>query len=93
MKRIEDVQAGTLIIPQAAKKLYVTIEYASPAGAPIKEVIEIDIPTYTPAWEAGKKYTYQLTFSPQEILVAPSVDTWPGTGQEGNVNTTWPANN
>lgn len=88
MKRIEDVQAGTLIIPQAAKKLYVTIEYASPAGAPIKEVIEIDIPTYTPAWEAGKKYTYQLTFSPQEILVAPKVDKWPGA-----VETAMPAYN
>ena len=90
---IERVSAGTLVIPQAADKLYATIEYASPAGDPIKEVVEIDIPTQTPTWEPGKKYTYQLTFSPQEILVAPSVDTWPGTGEEGNVNTTWPANN
>jgi hypothetical protein len=88
MKPIENVQAGTLIIPQAAKKLYVTIEYASPAGDSIKEVIEVDIPVYTSAWEAGKKYTYQLTFSPQEILVAPKVDKWPGAEE-----TTWPSQN
>jgi hypothetical protein len=92
-KVIENVDAGTLVIPQAADKLYATIEYASPAGDPIKEVVEIDITAQTPTWEPGKKYTYQLTFSPQEILVAPSVDTWPGTGEVGNVNTTWPANN
>lgn len=73
---IENVTAGTLVIPQDADKLYATIEYASPAGDPIKEVVEIDIPAQTPTWEAGKKYTYQLTFSPQEILVAPSVGTW-----------------
>jgi hypothetical protein len=88
MTRIENVQAGTLIIPQAAKKLYVTIQYASPAGAQIKEVVEIDIPQYTATWEAGKKYTYQLTFSPQEILVAPKVDTWPVP-----TTTAWPSNN
>lgn len=74
---IENVSAGTLVLPQAADKLYVTIEYASPAGADIEEVVEIDIPASTPVWEAGKKYTYRLTFSPQEILVAPTVEVWP----------------
>ena len=73
---IENIKAGTLVIPQTPNKLYATIEYSSPAGDAIKEVVEIDIPAYTQAWEAGKKYTYQLTFSPQEILVAPSVGTW-----------------
>lgn len=87
-KVIENVDAGTLVIPQAADKLYATIEYASPAGDPIKEVVEIDITAQTPTWEPGKKYTYQLTFSPQEILVAPSVDTWPGA-----VETAMPAYN
>lgn len=75
-QEIENVKDGTLVIPQYAKKLYVTIEYKSPANDVITEVVEIDIPAQTPTWEAGKKYTYQLTFSPQEILVAPSVGTW-----------------
>ena len=73
---IENVTNGTLVIPQTAQKLYVTVEYQSPANDHIVEVVEVDIPTSTPAWEAGKKYTYQLTFSPQEILVAPSVGSW-----------------
>ena len=78
MKVIENVTAGTLVIPQAAEKLYVTIEYASPAGDPMKEVVEVDIPAQTTdrTWEPGKKYTYQLTFSPEEILVAPEVGSW-----------------
>lgn len=75
-EEIENVEDGTLVIPQSAKKLYVTIEYLSPASDVITEVVEIDIPAQTPTWEAGKKYTYQLTFRPQEILVAPSVGTW-----------------
>ncbi len=87
-KVIENVEAGTLVIPQAADKLYVTIEYASPAGDPIKEVVEVNIPASTPVWKPGKKYTYQLTFSPQEILVAPQVDSWPGA-----VETAWPSQN
>jgi hypothetical protein len=91
--KIENVNAGTLVLPQDAKKLYVTIEYMSPANDLITEVVEINIPAQTPKWEAGKKYVYQITFSPQEILVAPTVQTWPAEGQEGYVNTTWPSNN
>lgn len=87
-KTIENVTNGTLVIPQTAQKLYVTVEYQSPANDHIVEVVEVDIPASTAAWEAGKKYTYQLTFSPQEILVAPTVQTWPTTGQSGYVTTT-----
>lgn len=85
---IENVDNGTLVIPQDAQKLYVTVEYQSPANDHIVEVVEVDVPAVTPTWEAGKKYTYQLTFSPQEILVAPTVQTWPTTGQSGYVTTT-----
>lgn len=92
-ENIENVDAGTLVIPQNAKKLYVTIEYNSPANDLITEVVEIDIAAQTPKWEPGKKYVYQITFSPQEILVAPTVQTWPAEGQNGYVNTTWPSNN
>lgn len=78
MTAIEDVQNGTLVIPQAATKLWVTIEYLSPANDTITEDIEIDLADYTTAgWEAGKRYTYQLTFAPTEITVAPIVETWP----------------
>ena len=74
---LEKAKDGALVIPQTPKVMNVTIEYKSPAGDGIKEVVEIDLSKHTQKWEAGKKYTYQLTFDPSEILVAPSVDTWP----------------
>ena len=78
MTAIEDVTNATLVIPQPATMLYVTIQYLSPANDTITEVIEIDLSEYTTAgWEAGKRYTYKLTFAPSEIIVAPIVETWP----------------
>lgn len=78
MTAIENEENGTLVIPQPATKLWVTIEYLSPANDTITEDIEIDLADYTTAgWEAGKRYTYQLTFAPTEITVAPIVETWP----------------
>lgn len=88
MALIENVTDGTLLIPQGAKTLWVTIQYTSPAGDTITENIDIDLATYTAdGWEAGKKYTYQLTFDPLEIKVAPKVESWPDP-----INTTWPNN-
>lgn len=88
MTAIETVTNGTLVIPQAATTLWVTIEYLSPANDVITEDIEIDLSEYTTAgWEAGKKYTYQLTFDPLEIKVAPKVESWPDP-----INATWPNN-
>lgn len=74
---IENVSHGTLVIPQTAKMLYVTVKYQSPANVEITEVVEVDIPSVTTAWESGKKYIYELTFSPKEILIAPTVEVWP----------------
>jgi hypothetical protein len=53
---IENVENGTLLIPQDAQKLYVTVEYQSAADDHIVEIVEVDIPAVTPIWEAGKKY-------------------------------------
>lgn len=78
MEIIENVTDGTLVIPQAATTLLVTIQYNSPAGALITEIVDIDLADYTTTgWEAGKRYVYELSFSPQEITVAPRVETWP----------------
>lgn len=74
---LENIKRGTLVIPQIPKVLNVKVEYKSPAGDDIVEVVPIKLWQFTDKWEAGKKYTYQLTFSPQEILVAPKVETWP----------------
>ena len=78
MSPVENVTNGTLVIPQSAATLWVTMEYLSPANDTITEEIEIDLSDYTTAgWEAGKRYTYELTFDPKEITVAPIVETWP----------------
>lgn len=76
-QKIETTDGGTLVIPQGAKILNVTIAYKSPAGADIVEDVPIDLSKFTQNWEAGKKYIYKLTFDPAEILVAPEVQNWP----------------
>lgn len=78
MDVVETVKNGTLVIPQPATTLCVTISYVSPAGDDITEDIEIELSDYTTAgWEAGKRYTYELSFDPTEITVAPIVEKWP----------------
>lgn len=75
---VETVENATLVIPQPATKLCVTIAYKSPANDDITEEVEIDLAEYTTTgWEAGKRYTYELSFDPTEITVAPIVETWP----------------
>lgn len=89
---IETTPDGLVVIPQTAKKLEVKISYKSPANDDITETVEIDLAEYTTTgWKAGKKYTYQLSFAPQQILVTPQVSTWPNPGEEVSVNAV-PAN-
>lgn len=75
---IENEEDGLLVIPQGAKKLSVTVAYKTPAGSPITEVVDIDLGDYTDTdWQAGYRYTYKLSFDPKQILVSPSVESWP----------------
>lgn len=86
--RIEKVDYGTVVIPQAPKLLSVTITYKSPANDDITETFDIDLTLgENVIWEAGKSYVYNLTFSPDEIKVAPEVSVWPTPGDEGYVET------
>lgn len=86
--RIENEDYGTVVIPQAPKLLSVTLTYKSPANDDITEIFDIDLGLGEGViWEAGKRYVYNLTFSPVEIKVAPEVTVWPATGEEGYVET------
>ena len=68
---------GTLVIPQAAKKVEITYKFISPAGAPIVETVTADLKVgNVDSWESGKHYIYDITFSATEILIAPSVQNW-----------------
>lgn len=69
---------GIVVIPQAPKMLSVTLTYKSPANDDIEETFDVDLTLGEGViWEAGKKYVYNLTFSPTEIKVAPEVTVWP----------------
>ena len=85
---IEDVTGGTVVLPQTPVKLEVSYSYKTPAGSPITEKKEVELTldaknSDNNVWKPGYHYTYTLTFKSNEILVAPSVETWidsPGNG-------------
>lgn len=85
---IENVDDGTVVIPQTPKQLTVVISYKSPANDDIEETFDVDLTLADNAtWEAGKHYVYNIEFSPTEIKVAPEVTVWPAEGEEGYVET------
>lgn len=85
---IEDVTNGTVVLPQTPVKLEVSYSYNTPAGENITETKEVELTldatnSGNNVWKPGYHYTYTLTFKSNEILVAPSVETWidsPGNG-------------
>lgn len=86
---IETNPNGTVVIPQEPLDLTVKYTYKTPANADIEEVKTVSLKlTADPkdpnnVWKGGVHYTYTLTFKSNEILVAPSVETWidsPGNG-------------
>ena len=85
---IEDVTNGTVVLPQTPVKLKVSYSYNTPAGKNITETKEVELTLDAKVsdnnlWKPGYHYTYTLTFKSNEILVAPSVETWidsPGNG-------------
>jgi hypothetical protein len=72
---LETNPRGTLVIPQTQTADYTaTLKYTNATGDnPINETIELKLGT---AWEIGKHYIYEITFSPKEILIAPVVEDW-----------------
>ena len=86
---IETNANGTVVIPQKPLDLTVKYTYKTPANADIEEVKTVSLKlTADPkdpinVSKGAAHYTYTLTFKSNEILVAPSVETWidsPGNG-------------
>lgn len=73
----ENAEAGTLVVPQYFKldhNYYATLKYTNNLGdTPIQETIPLDLGS---GWEIGKHYTYYITFTANEILIAPEVTDW-----------------
>ena len=73
-----------IVIPQTVKDLEVSYNFISQKGADenshivIDETLPIDMtPTDAPTtWDAGKHYTYTITFTAEEILVEPTATDW-----------------
>lgn len=72
---IENVDAGTLVLPQNNTNGYeATITFTNNLGdTPITEVVKVPLGK---EWEIGKHYTYYITFTAKEILIAPEVTDW-----------------
>ena len=72
---IENVERGTLVLPQTTDDKYeATIEFTNNLGdTVIKEVVKVNLGQ---GWEIGKHYTYYITFTAREILIAPEVTDW-----------------
>ena len=72
---LETNPRGTLVIPQTKTGDYTaTLKYTNATGDnDINETIELKLGT---GWEIGKHYIYNITFSPTEILIAPTVEDW-----------------
>lgn len=85
-KDIEDVPAGTVVLPQTPVMLEVSYSYNTPAGIKITETkkevkLTLDADDASKnVWKPGYHYTYTLTFKANEILVAPKVTTWENGG-------------
>ena len=76
---IENVDRGTLIIPQMKEasdlnKYTATIECTNNLGDEvIKEVVTVNLGR---GWEIGKHYTYTIKFTTSEILIEPEMEDW-----------------
>lgn len=74
---LEDVTAGTLVLPQdylLNKNYTATIKFTNTLGdTNINETVTLDLGR---GWEIGKHYTYYITFTATEILIAPEVTDW-----------------
>ncbi len=73
---------NVIVIPQNINEtnglLEITYEFKSQANTIIKEVKTVSLaPTSTDsAWAAGKKYTYDVIITTQQIMISPTVAGW-----------------
>lgn len=72
---IETNPQGTLVIPQTQDAGYIaTLVYTNNLGdTPIVETIDLQLGA---GWQLGIHYIYTITFSSNEILIAPTIEGW-----------------
>lgn len=75
---MENVADNMVVIPQVPTTLDVTYSYTAQSGQTITEIKKGLALKYNgdSKWMSGKHYTYTITISAAEILIAPTVEEW-----------------
>ena len=82
--------SGYLVIPQTEVGFTITFTYTH-GDVTSPEMTYAYTPTNAGTWAAGKKYTYQITISPKQIEVSPSITDWGTEDGGGNTSVTIPS--
>ena len=75
---MENVSNNMVVIPQIPTTLDVTYSFTAQSGQTIKEIKKDMTLKYNgnDKWISGKHYTYTITITASEILIAPTVEEW-----------------
>ena len=75
---MENVSNNMVVIPQIPTTLDVTYSFTAQSGQTIKEIKKDMTLKYNgdDKWISGKHYTYTITITATEILIAPTVEEW-----------------
>lgn len=75
---MENVSNNMVVIPQVPTTLDVTYSFTAQSGQTIKEIKKDMTLKYDGdnKWLSGKHYTYTITITATEILIAPTVEEW-----------------
>ena len=76
---VNNTDDDVILIPQELTsyvKLELNYDITTPGGHTINQVSYIDLKDFTPSWEMGKKYTYNITIGMEEIIFDPAVTDW-----------------
>ena len=81
----ENIVNNTVVLPeQVPGTLSITYHFVSQAGEVIEETVTGSLKfNDDKAWVAGTHYIYTVTITASQILIAPTVETWTPSPEEG----------
>lgn len=81
----ETIANNTIVIPQTPGDVSITYQFTSQANKIITETVtgSLDYDTSGTAWQPGVHYTYTVTITATQILIAPVVENWTPSPAEG----------
>lgn len=81
----ETIANNTIVIPQVPGDVSITYQFTSQAGETITETVTggLEYDTDGTEWQPGVHYTYTVTITATQILIAPVVDEWDPSPDNG----------